>query len=314
MEAQDRSYLNELSAKPEHYERFLKELTPRERLPEADQNACLGLVMTDPHHQTLAREYADKKAEIERMLGMGGASAGAGAAAVPAPRVATPPRPASPPAEDPELGRLRAEVARLQRESAEKTADVTQRTAALADAQRQLAAKTTEVTHRDTALAERAEQIAKLQADLTAAQREKTEALGRVARLQHELADKTTEVTHLAEALDGIESQLSHLRLRAEAAPISSREAQEALMRIWQGKYTPEGSVPTFMPVARKDAGASVGFIAEKEHTKPDAAGDRKRWMAKFGMPDTTAAVTESMTSRGRDQQRTVITSINLKP
>jgi hypothetical protein len=74
MEAQDRIYLNELSAKPEHYERFLKELTPRERLSEADQKACLGLVMTDPHHQTLAREYADKKAEIERMLGMGGAS------------------------------------------------------------------------------------------------------------------------------------------------------------------------------------------------------------------------------------------------
>jgi hypothetical protein len=100
MEAQDRLYLTELSEKPEHYERFLKELTPRERLSEADQKACLGLVMTDPHHQALAHEYADKKAKIERRLGIGSLDAfsGGGAAAV---------------AEDPEMGRVFAEAAPL---------------------------------------------------------------------------------------------------------------------------------------------------------------------------------------------------------
>ncbi len=68
MEEQDRIYLNELFTKPKHYALFLKELTPRNRLLEADQKACLGLVMSDPHHQNLTREYAVKKAEIESRL------------------------------------------------------------------------------------------------------------------------------------------------------------------------------------------------------------------------------------------------------
>ena len=86
-----------------------------------------------------------------------------------------------------------------------------------------------------------------------------------------------------------------------------------SMLRVWGGKYTREGATPTFVPVAKKEAGSSVGFVAEKEHTKPGAADVRKRWMAKFGLPDAEATVSETLTSRRRDLQRTVITSIKEK-
>ena len=86
-----------------------------------------------------------------------------------------------------------------------------------------------------------------------------------------------------------------------------------SMLRVWGGKYTREGTTPIFVPVAKKEAGSSVGFVSEKEHTKAGTADPRKRWMAKFGLPDAEVTVSETLTSRRRDLQRTVITSIKEK-
>lgn len=79
-------------------------------------------------------------------------------------------------------------------------------------------------------------------------------------------------------------------------------DPQPAWLRVWGGKYTPEGQTPEYRPMGNKEAGCAVGFIVQT------AKG--RRYVAKFGFPDDSQILPQAMATRSKALQHTVLSVI----
>lgn len=296
IEAEERKYLRCLMQ--HDLSLFLNEMTPKSELSTDDKSGApptVGLDLSLEHHRNLQTEFAADFARIK--AARDGVDTGSDIA------VSNDPAP------------LRAEIARLQTQLTTQAEEFKTDNDALI--QRLVAAKAMTTGN--------AEQHAAREGALMATLTEQAE---RIAELEREalvtrqaLTDIQTQADRLREERDAIAGEAMHLTAIVNALPqhppaatmISAEESRKALLRIWRGKYTPAAVAPQFTAVAKKEDGSSVGFIAQKTPTKPSRTGAGKRWMAKLGLPNQAHQVSETLTTRRRDYQRTIMTVVKEK-
>lgn len=96
------------------------------------------------------------------------------------------------------------------------------------------------------------------------------------------------------------------IAMQKQYSDVLNALAGSRILRVWKGKKTPPGSIPSYQPVAIKDKGCAPGFIARTDYGK--------QWVMKLGWPEKNVRVSETlMSTRGRNHRRSEVMAVKEK-